>query len=77
VICKVKRKGKKVKVTCKVKQSSVSFSRVHWRLMHAGRTYSHGTTSSKRLQTILNRLQPGRYVLHVQGQKRGTVIVIG
>jgi len=76
VTCKVMQKGKKVKVTCKVKQSASS-SRVRWRLSHGGKTRSHGVTKSGRLQLDLSHLRKGRYVLHVQGQGKGTVIVVG
>ena len=74
--CKVKQKGKKVKVTCKVKQTA-SASRLHWRLMRGGRAYSHGTAKAGRLQLNLSHLREGRYVLRIKGQKKGTAIAIG
>jgi Divergent InlB B-repeat domain/Collagen triple helix repeat (20 copies) len=76
VTCKVKQKGKKVKVTCTVK-ATASASRVNWRLMRGGQAYSHGTTRANRLQLDLSNLRRGRYVLHVQGERKGTVIVVG
>jgi hypothetical protein len=78
VTCKVKQNGSKVKVTCTVKQAaSASNALVRWRLVHDGRVYSHGTARHSRLQLDLSNLRPGRYVLHVQGHQRGTVIVVG
>jgi hypothetical protein len=74
VTCKVKQKGKKVKVTCKVK-ASASASKVRWRLMRSGHAYSHGTVRKGRLHLDLSNLRQGRYVLNVQGQR--TRIVIG
>lgn len=39
---------------------------------------SHGNTSAARLQHVLNHLRPGRYTLHVAGQRGGgTQIVVG
>ena len=59
--CKVKEKGKKVKVTCTVKQSASSSSAgsVHWRLIHGGHMISHGKTNVARLQRVLNDLPGG------------------
>jgi Collagen triple helix repeat (20 copies)/Divergent InlB B-repeat domain len=76
VTCKVKQNGAKVKVTCTVKQSA-SASRVRWSLMHAGNVVSHGKTGVNRLQQVIDCLRPGRYVLHVEGQRKGTVIEVG
>ncbi len=77
VTCTVKKKGAKVKVTCVVKTAaSSSLRRLGWRLMRGGRTYSHGKTTVDRLQTVLNHLRKGRYVLRVSGQKGGTRIAI-
>jgi hypothetical protein len=77
VTCKVKGKTK-VKVTCTVKQgASASRARLHWRLMRGGHAYSHGTAHRGRLQLDLGHLRPGRYVLHVAGQRTGTRILIG
>jgi hypothetical protein len=75
VTCRVKQKGKKVKVTCTVK-TKASSSRLRWRLMRAGRSYSHGNVKHGRLKLDLSHLRPGSYVLHVQGQKGGTRIVV-
>jgi hypothetical protein len=77
VTCKVKQKGKGVKVICKVR-SSASSSRVRWRLMQGDRIWAHGVTGLRgRLQFNLRNLRMGRYVLRVQGQRTGTVIVVG
>jgi hypothetical protein len=68
VTCKVK--GNKVK--CTVKQATQR-SRLNWSLHRADRTVSHGSTSARRLQRVLEHLRPGRYVLRIAGQN-GTVI---
>jgi hypothetical protein len=65
------------KVTCTVKNAKSSASSLRWRLMHGGHVVSHGNTGVRRLQQVLNDLRKGRYLLHVQGQKGGTEIVIG
>ena len=75
VTCKVKQKGKKVKVTCTVK-AGASSSRAGWRLMRGGVTYSHGATKDGRLQLDLSNLREGRYVLRIEGQRRGTRIAV-
>jgi Divergent InlB B-repeat domain/Collagen triple helix repeat (20 copies) len=75
VTCKVKQKGKKVKVTCTVK-ASASSSRVHWRLTRKGHAYSHGIARDGRLQLDLSNLRRGRYVLQVQGERKGIRIVV-
>ena len=78
VTCKVKKKAKKVKVTCTVKQgASASAAPLRWRLMHAGRARSHGTARNGALHLDLSGLRPGRYQLHVGGQSGSTAIVIG
>jgi len=63
------------KVTCKVLQSKAN-KRHHlrWRLMAGGHAQSHGSTSVARLNRVLSHLKPGRYVLHVNGQR--TVVLI-
>jgi hypothetical protein len=77
VTCTVKKKGAKVKVTCVVKTAATSSLRhLGWRLMKAGRTYSHGKTTGTRLSLNLSNLRPGKYTLRMQGQSRGTVIVV-
>jgi hypothetical protein len=77
VICKVK--GKKVK--CVVKQAKSNRrrhkrSRLRWRLMQGGHAVSHGRTSVRRLQRVLNRAPRGNYVLRIAGQKGGRRISI-
>ncbi len=64
-------------MTCTVKQSaSASASRLKWRLVRGGHAYSHGTASHGRLQLDLSNLRRGRYLLHIEGQKKATVIQI-
>lgn len=68
VTCKVQG-GNKVK--CTVKQSaSASSSSLRWSLHRAGRTLSHGNTSTAHLQQVLDRLRSGHYSLHIAGQDR-------
>lgn len=71
-------KGKKV--TCTVKYSASASSakckNLRWRLMRGGHAYSHGRTDTPRLQLDLSHLRKGRYVIHVQGQAKNTVIVV-
>jgi Collagen triple helix repeat (20 copies)/Divergent InlB B-repeat domain len=77
VTCEVKGSNK---VVCTVKQSGSSGRhrlRLRWRLMRGGHAVSHGATGAARLQRTLNRLRPGRYALHVQGQRKNTPIVVG
>jgi List-Bact-rpt repeat protein/collagen triple helix repeat protein len=76
VTCVVKKKGAKVKVTCTVK-APASSSRLRWRLMRGGKAYSHGAAQHGHLSLDLSNLSKGRYLLHVQGQKGGTRILIG
>jgi hypothetical protein len=74
VTCKVKQKGKKVKVTCTVKQGASS-SRVHWRLTKAGHTVRAGASRADRIR--LGALPVGHYRLHVRGSRGATAIVVG
>ena len=69
VTCKVKGPGK---VTCEVRQAgsggkASKRGRVRWKLMAAGHVVSHGRTTVQRLNRVLAELNPGRYVLHVEG----------
>jgi hypothetical protein len=82
VTCKVKKSGAKTKVTCKVKlvkpKSSAS---VAWRLTRRQRTVAHGVARARngRISLALpgvDRLPPGRYVLHLAGRRQGTSFVI-
>jgi uncharacterized repeat protein (TIGR02543 family) len=74
VTCKVKGS----KVTCAVKQQKSSKRKdLRWSLHSAGHTVSHGATSAARLQRVLDHLRAGHYLLHIQGQKGATRIVIG
>jgi hypothetical protein len=75
VTCKVKQTGKKVKVTCTMKASSKR-RHLRWTLKRGGQTVRHGATSARRHRLTLGHLRQGRYVLHVQGQGEGTVIVV-
>lgn len=80
VTCTVKKRGVKVKVTCKVQLlASASSARLRWSLLRGGHTYAHGTTRARhsRVRLNLGRLAKGRYLLHLQGRKGGTVIVVG
>ncbi len=85
VTCVVKKKGKnvkKVKVTCTVKLAAARSARLHWRLMHAGRSYAHGTSgaqdgSASILIPGVNRLPAGRYVLRIAGRGGGISLRIG
>ncbi len=74
VTCKVKG-SKKIKCTVKQPKASSSAVRLRWNLHRDGSVVSHGRTSAKRLQHLLNHLRPGRYVLHVAGQ-HGVVIKV-
>jgi streptogramin lyase len=81
VTCTVKKKGTKVKVTCKVQVvASASSSRLRWRLMRSGKAYAHGTARARRrlasINLELSDLQDGRYQLHLQGRKGETTIVV-
>jgi hypothetical protein len=79
VTCKVQQKGKsKVKVTCTVKQSQASASSLPltWSLRQGGHTYRHGRTAARHLRLDLGGLRPGRYLLHLQGRRGGTRIVV-
>jgi streptogramin lyase len=76
VTCTVKKKGVKVNVTCKVTTVAARVGRVAWRLNRGGRVVAHGATDSRRHRLELGSLDSGRYVLHVQGTKSGTVIVV-
>ena len=70
--CKVK--GKKVK--CTVAQSTKRHT-LRWRLTRAGHTVRHGATASTTGSRLdLGNLARGRYLLHVQGQKGVTRLVV-
>lgn len=69
VTCKVKGSGK---VVCEVRQAGSGGNarkrgRVGWKLMAGGQVVSHGRTTVKRLNRVIADLNPGRYVLHVDG----------
>ena len=72
-------KGKKV--TCTVKYSASASSakckNLRWPT-RGGHAYSHGRTDTPRLRSPepLSHLRKGRYVIHVQGQAKNTVIVV-
>jgi streptogramin lyase len=81
VTCTVKKKGTKVKVTCKVQLvASASSSSLRWRLMRGGKAYARGTTSARHrkasIRLDLSDLRKGRYLLRLQGDRGGTVIVV-
>ena len=72
VTCKVKGK----KVTCKVTYSSSAKRKdLRWRLMRGDHAVSHGTGQGT-LRLDFAHLPKGRYLLHVQGQRKSTVIVV-
>jgi hypothetical protein len=80
VTCKVKQKkgAKNAKVTCTVKYSGgASASRVHWRLSHGGHLVRGGSADGRHLRLHLGPLAPGRYSLHVGGQKGSVSVVVG
>ncbi len=82
VICTVKKKGAKVKVTCKVQLvASASGLLLGWRLMRSGRTYTQGSVrvrhSHASISLDLSRLDRGRYTLRLRGGRTGTTIDIG
>ncbi|HET7182928.1 MAG TPA: hypothetical protein VFI15_11910, partial [Candidatus Limnocylindrales bacterium] len=67
------------KVICKVRQSKASKRhnrrhRLRWRLTAGGHAQSHGNTGVARLNRVLSRLKPGRYVLHLNGQRAVVLI---
>jgi List-Bact-rpt repeat protein len=80
VVCKVKQKGKRVKVTCRVKPSkaaSSSAASLHWRLVRAGSTVRHGVFGGRRrLHLNLGQLPAGRYRLWMEGQRKSVGITI-
>lgn len=85
VTCRVIQKGKRVKVTCKVKvnnkrKRNKRRNRIGWRLMHGGKAHAHGSTVARnghaRVRLNSAKLDKGRYVLRVAGQ-RPTVIAVG
>jgi hypothetical protein len=73
VTCKVKPKGKKVKVTCTVKSAGASSSSVNWRLSRHGRTYRRGVAAHGRLH--LGALSRGHYQLYIAGHRAMEVLV--
>jgi hypothetical protein len=83
VICRVKHRGKTSKVICKVTKPHSSSSsgphgrsaRLHWRLMHGGHAVRSGR-SGRAGRLRLRHLNPGRYRLHIQGQKGATLVVV-
>jgi hypothetical protein len=78
VICRVQQNGKsKVKVICTVKQATPSPSArpLAWSLRRGGHIYRHGRTAARNLRLNLG-LRPGRYLLHLKGQRGDTPIVV-
>lgn len=82
VTCRVRKSGVRTKVTCKVKLAKPkSSASVAWRLTRRQRTVAHGVARARngRIRLDLpgaNRLPPGRYVLHLAGQRHGTAFVV-
>ena len=88
VTCKIRQKGKHVKVVCVLKTGNSSHKKRHgkrhhlrWRLMRGGHAYVHGWARVRHGRAPVHldagHLRIGHYVLHVQGQRGGTRIVIG
>lgn len=71
VSCKVTNSKK---VTCTVKTAKAKASNFRWALHRSGHVVSHGKTSARYLERVLDGLRAGRYVLHVSG--RSTAIVV-
>lgn len=82
VTCSVKKKGAKVKVTCKVQLvASASAARLRWRLMRGGDVYAHGVVTARRHRAqvrvdLSNNAPDGRYRLWLQGEHRPTIIAV-
>jgi streptogramin lyase len=82
VTCTVKKKGTKVKVTCKVQLvASASSVSLRWYLMRAGKAYASGTTRTRHrragIHLDLSNLRKGHYLLRLQGHRGGTRIIVG
>ena len=70
--CKVTRKGRKVKATCKVRQVSAATTKLRWRLMRGRRTVQRGVARVRAGGATvhipsLDRLPRGRYTLRIAG----------
>ena len=88
VTCRVSTRGRHVKVVCRLKTGKSNNNknkhkksnkrgnrrRLRWALISGGHARSHGKTTIHRLNRVLGHLKPGRYVLHVQGQRQVIVI---
>jgi len=75
VTCKVRGKTR-VKVTCTVGSASSKRRQLGWSLRRNGHTYQHGRIHGRHLRLDLSHLRKGRYLLHIDGSKGGTVIVV-
>jgi len=71
VSCKVTNSKK---VTCTVKNAKAAAGSLSWIIRRSGHAQSHGRTTLPRLNRVLGRLNPGRYLLQVDG-KRTTIVV--
>ncbi len=82
VVCLVKNQGvDRVKVVCEVKIVDRRPARLRWRLTRHRRTVAHGVLNARnghaRLKlSEVERLQQGRYVLHIAGRRHGTAFVV-
>ena len=75
VVCRIRTRGRHVRVICRLKIGRAHNKRRHakrhrvaWRLIQGGRAVRHGATSVRRLQRRLNRAPAGHYVLRIAGQ---------
>ena len=66
VVCRIKTRGRHVKVICRLKvgkshnKRNAKRHRVGWRLMQGGHAVRHGRTSVRRLQRNLNHARHGQ-----------------
>jgi sugar lactone lactonase YvrE len=82
VTCKVKKKGTKAKVTCKVQLVAARDARLRWRLTRSHHTYARGVAVARNGKATVNLhglgdLPKGRYALRIAGRDQDTAIVIG
>jgi hypothetical protein len=80
VVCKVKQRGKRDKVTCRVSPSrgaSSSAAPLRWRLVRSGSTVRRGVVNVEgRLRINAGQLSPGHYRLWMQGQRKSVAITL-
>ena len=82
IVCRARQRGKRIIVRCRVKTNNkragkrANRSRVRWALMQRDHAKSHGRTTVRRLQWVVNHAPTGRYVLCV-GVDRCIRVVVG